>query len=73
MPATPIDLIGGRKPLPQLLAEGLLPYRDQRQAKLFLDRHRIPFVIIRRQRCYRPAAVQEALDRQEQRSLETAA
>jgi hypothetical protein len=60
-----ISSLGGRKPLAQLLSEGLLPYRDQRQAKRFLDRHRVPFVVIRRQRCYRPAAVLEALDRDE--------
>jgi hypothetical protein len=60
------DMLGGRKPLSQLLADGVLPYRDERQAKRFLDRHSVPYVVIRRQRCYRPPAIHEALDRHEQ-------
>jgi hypothetical protein len=73
---TDIDKLGGRLPLPDLLTTdsqpGVLNYRDQRQAKAFLDAHKVPFVIIRRQRCYRPAAIREALDRHEQRLLEDA-
>jgi hypothetical protein len=72
---TDIDKLGGRLPLPELLTTdsqpGVLNYRDQRQAKVFLDAHKVPFVIIRRQRCYRPAAIREALDRHE-RSLTAA-
>ena len=74
---TDIDKLGGRLPLPDLLTTdsqpGVLNYRDQRQAKAFLDAHKVPFVIIRRQRCYRPAAIREALDRYEQRQLEDTA
>jgi hypothetical protein len=71
---TDIDKLGGRLPLPELLTTdsqpGVLNYRDQRQAKAFLDAHKVPFVIIRRQRCYRPAAIREALDQHEQRQIE---
>jgi hypothetical protein len=71
---TDIDKLGGRLPLSDLLTKGskrgVLNYRDQRQAKAFLDAHKVPFVIIRRQRCYRPIAISEALDRDEQRQLE---
>jgi hypothetical protein len=66
------DALGGRKPLPQLLADGWLPYADIKQAKRFLDRYGVPYVTIRRQRCYRPPAIREALDRHEQ-SLTTPA
>jgi hypothetical protein len=66
-------MLGGRRPLPQLLADGLLPYRDERQAKRFLDRYQVPYVIIRRRRCYRPPAIREALDRHEQNLTENAA
>ena len=66
---TDIEKLGGRLPLPELLTtdsqRGVLNYRDQRQAKVFLDAHKVPYVIIRRQRCYRPAAIREALDREE--------
>ena len=71
---TDIDKLGGRLPLPELLTTnsrpGVLNYRDQRQAKAFLDAHKVPFVIIRRQRCYRPAAIRDALDRDEQSLIE---
>jgi hypothetical protein len=59
-------MLGGRKPLPQLIDDGIIPYKDPRQAKRFLDRYGVPYVIIRRQRCYRPPAIREALDRHEQ-------
>ena len=73
MPHIQDDTLDGRVPLPQLIEGGIIPYRDPRQAKRFLDRYRVPYVIIRRQRCYRPPAIHEALDRHEQRQLNEAA
>jgi hypothetical protein len=67
------DLLGGRKTLPDLIAEGLLPYRDTKQAREFLDRLGVRFVRVRRRRFYRPASIAEALDRHEQRQLEETA
>ena len=73
MPDPQDNALGGRVSLRQLLASGVLPYDDTRQAKRFLDRYRVPYVTIRRQRCYRPPAIREALDRHEQRLLEETA
>jgi hypothetical protein len=68
-----IDLLGGRKTLPQLVASKQLPYNDVKQAREFLDRLGVPFVRVRRRRFYRPASIAEALDRHEQRQLEETA
>ena len=67
------NTLGGRVSLQQLIADRRLPYEDERQAKRFLDRYRVPYVTIRRQRHYRPPAISEALDRHEQHQLEDAA
>jgi hypothetical protein len=70
--ATP-DLLGGRRPLRALIADGSIPYRDPRRAREFLDRFETPYIICRRQRWYRPAAVTEALERHERQAVEGAA
>lgn len=67
------DALGGWVSLQQLLAQGTLPYHDRRQAKRFLDAHRVPFIVMRRQRHYRPPVIRDALVRAEQFQLEETA
>jgi len=55
-------VLGGRVPLPQLIRDGTLPYQTERQAKVFLDRLRVPYIIICRLRHYRPADIRQAID-----------
>ena len=66
------DALSGWVSLQQLIARRALPYHDKRQAKRFLDRYGVPFIVIRRQRHYRPPIIRDVLVRAEQRQLETA-
>lgn len=63
MDDSPIERLGGRRPLPELIVDGTVPCRDPKQAKRFLDRYRVPYVIIKRQRCNRLLAIHEARNR----------
>ena len=67
------DALGGWVPLQLLIDRRAVPYRDKRQAKRFLDRYGVPFIVIRRQRHYRPPIIRDALVRAEQRQLEETA
>jgi hypothetical protein len=66
------NILGGRVSLQQLIADRRFPYEDEKQAKRFLDRYLVPYVTIRRQRRYRPAAIDEALARDERQQIENA-
>lgn len=64
MSATTLDILDGRIPFPQV-QQGL-GYNDRRQAQVFLDNLHVPFVVVRRQRFYRPEDVRAAIDRHTQ-------
>jgi hypothetical protein len=55
------DITDGRVPFQQICRA--LGYVDPRPAVLWLDRLGVPFIVIHRQRFYRPADIHAALDR----------
>jgi hypothetical protein len=65
------DVTAGRVPFHQI--RKALGYTDPRPAVLWLDRLGVPYIIIHRQRFYRPADIHAALDRHTKRPAGAAA
>lgn len=77
MPHTPSDdpsddLLGGRVRLRELVDNGSIGYRDPRGAARYLDRIGVPYVVVRRERQYRPTDILRAVNRSEVQALSAA-
>jgi hypothetical protein len=53
-------VLGGRVSLTRLIRQGTVPYQTDKRAKIWLDGLRVPYVIVRRQRHYRPDDIKAA-------------
>ena len=62
------DLLGSRVRLRELVENGSIGYRDTRGAARYLDRIGVPYVVVRRERQYRPTDILRAINRSEVRT-----